>query len=110
MRILITGVFLATALRFLTNFKMVLHIKVKPGSKVDKFFFDASGHLNAKIKAPAQDGKANAYLVEYLARQFGISKSSVEIVAGFTNPHKRLEIDADEEAVSRVLSNLERSK
>lgn len=86
---------------------MVLHIKVKPGSKVDKLFYDASGQLNTKIKAPAQDGKANAYLVEYLARQFGIAKSSIEIVAGFTNPHKKLAISADEETVMRVLAALE---
>ncbi|MGM9506914.1 DUF167 domain-containing protein [Larkinella sp. GY13] len=86
---------------------MVLHLKVKPGSKIDKLFFDAAGQLNAKIKAPAQDGKANAYLVEFLARQFGISKSSVEIVSGFTNPHKRLEISAEGDVVSKVLSDLE---
>lgn len=86
---------------------MTLHVKVKPGSKVDKLFFDAAGQLNVKIKAPAQDGKANAYLVDYLARQFAISKSSVEIVSGFTNPHKRLEINADEAEITRVLSELE---
>ncbi|RAJ97433.1 hypothetical protein LX87_02333 [Larkinella arboricola] len=86
---------------------MVLYVKVKPGSKVDKLLYDASGQLNAKIRAPAQDGKANAYLVEYLARQFGIAKSSVEIISGFTNPHKKLEVTADEETVARVLVGLE---
>lgn len=86
---------------------MVLHIKVKPGSKVDKLLYDAAGQLNAKIKAPAQDGKANLYLVDYLARQFGITKSSIAIVSGFTNPHKKLEISADEETVARVLAGLE---
>ncbi|MGA0555819.1 DUF167 domain-containing protein [Larkinella sp. VNQ87] len=86
---------------------MILHLKVKPGSKVDKLFFDAAGQLNAKIKAPAQDGKANAYLVDYLAKQFGVSRSAVEIVSGFTNPHKRLEIRAEEAAIRRVLAGLE---
>ncbi len=86
---------------------MVLHIKVKPGSKVDKLLYDASGQLNVKIKAPAQDGKANAYLVEYLARQFGVAKSAVEIVSGFTNPHKKLTINADEDIVRKILVNLE---
>ncbi|GAB3915865.1 DUF167 domain-containing protein [Larkinella terrae] len=86
---------------------MTLHLKVKPGSKIDKLFFDAAGQLNAKIKAPAQDGKANAYLVDFLARQFAVSKSSVEIVAGFTNPHKRLEITIDEVELTRFLSGLE---
>ncbi|GAB3314958.1 hypothetical protein GCM10027299_03750 [Larkinella ripae] len=86
---------------------MTLHVKVKPGSKVDKLFYDAAGQVNAKIKAPAQDGKANAYLVEFLARQFGLARSAIEITAGFTNPHKRLEISADENRISQVLAGLE---
>lgn len=85
---------------------MTLHLKAKPRSKVDQLFYDASGQLNAKIKAPAQDGKANAHLIEFLARQFGIAKSNVTIVAGFTNPHKRIEIAADEESILSILEKL----
>ncbi|CAN5539692.1 hypothetical protein BH09BAC4_BH09BAC4_16000 [soil metagenome] len=85
---------------------MTLHLKAKPGSKVDQLFYDASGQLNAKIKAPAQDGRANAYLIEFLARQFGIAKSNVTIVTGFTNPHKRIDIAADEEAILSILEKL----
>lgn len=85
---------------------MTLHLKVKPGSKVDQLFYDASGQLNAKIKALAQDGKANTYLVEFLAKQFGIAKSTVTIVAGFANPHKRIDITADEEAIFSILERL----
>lgn len=85
---------------------MILHLKAKPGSKVDQLFYDAAGQLNAKIKAPAQDGKANAYLVEFLAQQFGIAKSNVTIVAGFTNPHKRIDIAADEEVILSILERL----
>ncbi|GAB4037066.1 DUF167 domain-containing protein [Spirosoma jeollabukense] len=85
---------------------MTLHLKAKPGSKVDQLFYDAAGQLNAKIKAPAQDGKANAYLVEFLAGQFGIAKSSVTIVAGFTNPYKRIDITADERAILLILERL----
>lgn len=84
---------------------MTLHLKVKPGSIVDQLFYDAAG-LNAKIKAPAQDGKANAYLIEFLAKQFKTAKSNITIVAGFTNPHKRLEIDADEVLIQAVLESL----
>lgn len=86
---------------------MILHIRVKPGSKVDQLFYDEAGKLNAKIKAPAQDGKANAYLAEFMAKQFGIAKSSVSIVSGFTNPHKRIEIDTKEETVQKVLSSIQ---
>ena len=85
---------------------MTLHLKVKPGSKVDQLFFDDAGLLNAKIKAPAQDGKANAYLVEFLAKQLGTAKSNVTIVAGFTNPHKRIELDVDQKVYDRFLMNV----
>lgn len=87
---------------------MILHIRVKPGSKVDQLFYDEAGQLNAKIKAPAQDGKANAYLAEFMAKQFGIAKSNVTIVSGFTNPHKRIEIDTKAETVEKVLSSIKR--
>lgn len=85
---------------------MTLHLKVKPGSKVDQLFYDAAGQLNLKIKAPAQDGKANAYLINFLAKQLGIAKSGVTIVAGFTNPHKRIEIDVDEEQLKQFLAKI----
>lgn len=80
---------------------MTLHLTVKPGSRVDQLFYNAAGKLNAKIKAPAQDGRANVYLIEFLAKELGIAKSNVKIVAGFTNPHKRVEIDLTEEEVAR---------
>ncbi len=80
---------------------MILHLKVKPGSRIDQLFYDAAGLLNAKIKAPAQDGKANAYLIEFLAKQLGIAKSNVTLVAGFTNPHKRIEVDITEDVFER---------
>ncbi|GAB2597120.1 DUF167 domain-containing protein [Spirosoma areae] len=80
---------------------MTLHLKVKPGTKVDQLFYDAAGLLTAKIRAPAQDGKANAYLIEFLAKQVGVAKSGVTIVAGLTNPHKRIEINITEEEFAR---------
>ncbi len=82
---------------------MTLHLKVKPGSKIDALFYDAAGILTVKIKAPAQDGKANTYLCEFLAKQFGIAKSGVTIASGLTSPFKRIEIDADEQDVQDVL-------
>ena len=85
---------------------MTIHLKVKPGSKVDQLFYDAAGQLNAKIRAPAQDGKANAYLIEFLAKQLGIAKSNVTIVAGFTNPHKRIEVDVATEVYDGFLGKI----
>jgi len=85
---------------------MILSIKVKPGSKVDQLFYDAAGLLNVKLKAPAQEGKANAYLVELLAKRLGVAKANVTVVAGFTNPHKRIELDVTPEVYERFLTEL----
>ncbi|GAB3793860.1 hypothetical protein GCM10028819_06200 [Spirosoma humi] len=85
---------------------MTLHLRVKPGSKVDQLFYDAAGQLNAKIRAPAQDGKANAYLVDFLAKRLGIAKSNVTIVSGFTNPNKRLEIDVAADVYAAFVAEL----
>jgi len=85
---------------------MTIHLKVKPGSKVDQLFYDAAGQLNAKIRAPAQDGKANAYLVEFLAKQLGVAKSNVTIVAGFTNPHKRIDVDVATDVYAAFVASL----
>ncbi|GAB4026884.1 DUF167 domain-containing protein [Spirosoma gilvum] len=85
---------------------VTVNLKAKPGSKLDQLFYDAAGMLNVKIKAPAQDGKANAYLVEFLAKQIGIAKSSVTIVAGFTNPHKRIELAIDKETYEHFLTKI----
>lgn len=75
---------------------MIFHLRVKPASKVDQLAFDAVGTLTVKLKAPAQEGRANEYLIRYLAQALGLSPSQIRLVSGFTNPHKKLEIDADE--------------
>lgn len=77
---------------------MTLHLTVKPGSEIDKFFYDAAGKLNAKIKAPTQDGRANAYLIKFLTR---IRHRQIAIVAGFANLHERVEIDVTEDGFVR---------
>ena len=89
-----------------------LYIRVKPNGKTDQVFYDEAGQLTAKIKAPARDGKANDYLVKFLAKTLGLPRSAVRLVSGFTNPYKKLEIDALEEEIRLKLDGLagERSK
>jgi len=88
---------------------MILSIKVKPGSKVDQIFYDAAGLLNVKLKAPAQEGKANAYLVDLLAKRLGVAKANVTVVTGFTNPHKRIELNVTPAVYERFLATIDRT-
>ena len=85
---------------------MFLHIKAKPGSKVNQVSIAADGIIVIRIKAPPQDGKANDELVKFLSKKLGLPKSKIQIVSGFTSPFKKLEIDADESAVRKILTGL----
>lgn len=85
---------------------MQVHCLVKPKSKVDRISVQPDGSLRIKIKAMPIDGKANEYLIKYLADVFGLSKSNIQIISGFTNSHKRINIVADEESIKSILKKL----
>lgn len=79
---------------------MQLLCLIKPNSKIDAISVSPDGSLILKIKAPPVDGKANKYLVEYLSEIFNLRKKSIQITAGFTGSHKRINI-VEEETVLR---------
>lgn len=82
---------------------MLLNITVKPNSKTDEIVLMEGGGIKVKIKAPPVEGKANVYLVKFLAKKLGIAKSAVLIVKGHTSSHKRLEIAMEEKEVRQKL-------
>jgi len=61
---------------------MLLRIKVKPNSKTDEIIREADGSLKVKIRAQPVEGKANKYLLEYLAKVLGLPKSSLSLLKG----------------------------
>lgn len=78
-----------------------LHLKAKPNSKNNQLLVAADGTVTVRLHAPAQDGKANACLLAYLAEVFEVSKSSITLVAGHTAPFKKLQFDTLEQAALR---------
>ena len=83
---------------------MFLHLKAKPNAKQNQIQHLADGTLQVKVKAPAQDGKANEAIVRFLSEILKIPKSKISVVSGHTAPFKKLEIMAEEEYVKRMLS------
>lgn len=81
----------------------ILHLKAKPGSRVNQLIVTPDGSVTIRLNAPAQEGKANAALQAYLAATFGIAKNRVILLAGHTSPFKKVELvevsDAQLEAV-----------
>ncbi len=82
---------------------MVLFVKVKANQHFDRVE-KLNEHYLIRITAPAQNGAANKYLLEYLSRVLNVSKSRIDIKSGLSSTHKYIVIDADETYVHNVLS------
>jgi uncharacterized protein (TIGR00251 family) len=73
---------------------LVLELRAKPSARRDAFGRVAGGRLAVQVAAVAEDGRANARLLGFLAAEFGVAKSAVELVQGGANPLKRVRIRA----------------
>lgn len=71
---------------------LVLFIRVQPRARTDTFGEVQDGRMVVRITAPPVDGKANKHLTQWLARTFGVNRSSVLIESGETGRHKRIRI------------------
>jgi uncharacterized protein len=87
---------------------MLLYIKAKPNQRFDKVE-RIGNEWQIRLKAPAVDGKANEYLIEYLSEILKISKSKISLKKGQTSRIKCVEILADEKTVMETLERLANS-
>ncbi len=73
---------------------MLLTVHTKPNARETKIVrrLDDTTVVVA-VAAPALEGKANEKLVEFLAGEYGVSKSFVQIVRGGTTRIKHVQID-----------------
>ena len=71
----------------------VLRIKVIPKSPKNEIVGEmADGTLKVRIAAVAEKGKANAELIGFLARHYGVARNDVEIMTGETSQLKQVRI------------------
>lgn len=68
----------------------ILLVKAKPNARVSLLSCQDDGTWLAQLKSPPVDGKANAELIELVARHFGCAKSSVSIKTGAGSKLKRV--------------------
>lgn len=73
---------------------LVLRIYVQPKASRDKLVGEHGDEFKVAITAPPIDGKANAHLSKYLAKQFKVAKSQVLIEKGELGRHKQVRIIA----------------
>ena len=71
---------------------LILVCHLQPKASKSEFAGLHGDALKIRIQAPPVEGKANTELIKFLAKQFGIAKSDVEIISGELNRHKRVRI------------------
>ena len=64
------------------NQDLILQAQIQPRASRDEFGHVLGDRLKIHITAPPVDGRANAYLIAFLAKQFGVSKSAVTLLQG----------------------------
>ena len=72
---------------------MILELHVQPGASRTEFAGKHGERIKVRLAAPPQDGKANAALIEFLARHYGVPRRSVRITSGLKSRQKRVVID-----------------
>jgi uncharacterized protein (TIGR00251 family) len=73
---------------------LLLRLYIQPKASRDAIVGLHGEELKVAITAPPVDGKANAHLTKYLAKQCKVSKGSISIEKGELGRHKEVRISA----------------
>ena len=95
-----------------TSDGLKVFVRLSPKAKregIEGIHTDPNGtqRLKIAVSAPPVDGKANEYLIKWLAKYLHIAKSSITIVSGTTDRSKTLLITGNS---TEIIQKLELSK
>jgi uncharacterized protein (TIGR00251 family) len=82
---------------------LLLNISLQPRARSDEICGVHGDALKIRITAPPVNGKANAHLIAFLAKQCGVSKSAITLISGESARHKRLRIRLQKPILPTVL-------
>jgi len=68
----------------------LLYVRVVPGAKKSQLAGEEGGRLKVRIQAPPVEGKANRELLRLLARELGLKKNRIALIAGERSRNKEL--------------------
>ena len=71
----------------------LLPVKIVPGASRTKYLGEWQGRARIAVAAPAEKGKANKAVVDFVSKLLGIHRRQVEVVVGLTNPLKTIRIE-----------------
>ena len=70
-----------------------IEVRAVPGSAKDALAGKVGNAFKVKVRAPAQDGRANEALIGFLAETLGLPRRSVQLLRGESSRQKLLQID-----------------
>ena len=71
---------------------VILSLHVQPKASKDEWVGLHGERLKLRIKAPPVDGKANQYLLKFIAGEFGVKQSACSLLTGESGRDKRVAI------------------
>jgi uncharacterized protein (TIGR00251 family) len=88
---------------------VVLRVHAQPGAGRSAVIGRYGDAVKIRIAAPPVDGRANAALAEFLAKELGLDRSGIELLSGDKSRNKRfrlrgLDPEAAEEALERLVA------
>lgn len=72
---------------------MRIYVKVLPRSSRNEIKKIGENEYRIKLTAPPVKGEANFLLIKILAKHFGVSKNSIQIIGGKTAKTKIIDIE-----------------
>ena len=72
---------------------VVVTLHIQPGAKKTEIVGLHGAALKIRLAAPPVDGKANAALLEFLARKVGAGRTALTLISGQTARTKRVRVD-----------------
>jgi uncharacterized protein (TIGR00251 family) len=91
------------------NNSIVLNVRVIPRASKNAIQGIMGDALKIRIQAPPVEGKANAYLIKFLSKQWKIPRGNFEILSGETGRNKRLRIANPSDELRAALLTIETS-
>ena len=85
---------------------VTIRVKVQPRASKTEIVGEHAGAIKLRVAAPPVDGKANEECRRFLAKLFGVSATSVEIISGDSSRDKVIRIRSI--SARRILEALER--
>jgi uncharacterized protein (TIGR00251 family) len=71
---------------------LIFTVRVVPRASKTEIAGALDGALKVRIALPPVNGAANAELVKFLSKTFGVAKTEIEIISGETSKTKQIRI------------------